>query len=382
MKMDLESFRHFAETRLQTAAFETDPDSESSHIFHTSVESALHQFNWTQGAKNPSGETFELNAGFLETYSPNALADRFQGKYFIGVHTALFVAINEFAMFCFAQKDFFPDVGDPTRETSPPPWDDRVPGLWLIDRTSKGGRVENKHSQQLITKDPDRYIMSMYLSFLMTRFVWLHELAHCFNGHVDYVQQHKLALSLYELPEALPAAQRRKAAVNKEIADTLQCLEFDADQSAFWANCNIQLGKLENIEGISALDQNLRLRLTLFGSYAMTWLFEQFQIYASSTDAMSHPSPLERLRFLFETASQRLLTQHPEIAPLNEDALSQFDKARARIPSLYETAELRSMFNLKIGDTRSKRLHAKRLEILKALERFQFSNLHPNEKTK
>lgn len=375
MEMDFGRFKRFAETRLQTTAFETSMDSDQSHIFHTSVESAHHQFNWTRGARNARNEEFGLTAGFLDTFSPNALADRFESHYFIGVHVPLFVAISEFSMFCFAQRDFFADVGDPSKETSPAPWDDRVPGLWLIDNTSKGGRVGNEHSRHLIPKDPDRYIMSMYLSFLLTRFVWLHELAHCFNGHVDYVQQHNLALRLYELPEALPAAQRKSGLSRSDIADTFQCLEFDADQSAFWANCNIQIGQLENIEGISALDRNLRIRLALFGSYAMTWLFEQFQNYAATGDEISHPKPLERLLFLFETASDRLLAQNPEITPLNDNALNQFDTVRARIPVLYGTEQLRSMFHSKNDDTRANQLRDKREIILKELEAFQFSKV-------
>lgn len=372
--MDFERFKHFAEVRLQSTAFETSQSSDISHIFHTSLESAHHQFNWTRGAQNSQSEKFGFTAGFLDTYSPNALADRFDGHYFIGIHVPLFVAINEFAMFCFAQRVFFADVGDPSRETSPQPWDDRVPGLWLIDNTTKGGRVENKHSQHLIPKDTDRYIMAMYLSFLMTRFVWLHELAHCFNGHVDYVQKHNLALRLYEIPQALPAAQRKSVLNQTGTADTFQCLEFDADQSAFWGNCNIQLGRLENIEGISALDQNLQIRLALFGSYAMTWLFEQFQNYAANSDEGTHPTPLERLRFLFETADERLLKQHPELMSLNEDALDQFDAVRARIPSLYGSQQLRSLFRSKNDDTRANQLRSKREFILKELEQFQFSN--------
>tara|TARA_R110002072_G_scaffold150788_2_gene299379 strand:- start:14891 stop:16009 length:1119 start_codon:yes stop_codon:yes gene_type:complete len=370
MNKDFIAFEKFAKDRLLTTAFETSADSESSHIFHSSLESAKYQFQWTHGAKNPRGEEFHLVAGFLDTFSPNALADHFEGSYFIGINIALFVAINEFALFCFAQRDFFPEVGDPTKETSPAPWDDRVPGLWLIDNTAKGGGVENRHSSYLIPKDPERYIMSQYLSFLMTRFVWLHELAHCFNGHVDFVQRHGLALRLNELP----AVQRRSQEQDKAYASTFQCLEFDADQSAFWANCNIQLRGLENIEGIRELDTALRLRLALFGSYAMTWLFEQFQNYASTLNEDTHPRPLERLQFLFKTAREKLLTLHPEVAEHNFYAIGQFDKVRLRIPVMYGSDYLLEMFSSPSINANAAQLHAKRLRILKELEMFQYSS--------
>lgn len=344
--MGISSFRNFAEKRLQASAFKTNPDSDQTHIFHSSLESTHHQFKWTNDATNSTGEKFKLSAGFLDTFSPNALADRYQNTYFIGIYVALFVAISEFAMFCFAQREFFADVGDPSKETSPNPWDNRLPGLWLMDNTAKGGRVENKHSRHLIPKDSERYIMSQYLSLLMVRFVWLHELAHCFNGHVDLVQNRDIALRLYEVAPQLDLVQSSKQRFVKPCEDMpniLKCLEFDADNSALWANCNIQLRDLENLEGIRELDNDLSLRLTIFGSYAMIWLFDAFQTYLNSQNGLSHPEPSLRLQNLLRTAQTRLFSIGDGIEDLHAQSLAEFDPIKQAIPNMFKSGTLRDM---------------------------------------
>lgn len=376
MDMNFEKFKRFAKVRLQTTAFETSLESDNSHNFHTSIESAYHQFKWTHGAQNQLKEEFQLVAGFVDTFTPNALADRFEGTHFISMHVALFVAINEFAMFCFAQREFFPDVGDASQEVSPKPWDNRVPGLWLIDHTSQGGKVENKHSRRLIPKNPDRYIMSQYLAFLMTRFVWLHELSHCFNGHVAYVQHHNLALRLYEVSEKLPAVEVGKKSNSSEIEEIFKCLEFDADQSAFWASCNIQLNNLENIEGIRQLDLGLRLRLTLFGSYSMTWMFEQFQNYLETQHGNSHPSPTLRLYNLLQTATSNVLPLHGSLPSLNHTVLGQFDIIRKRIPSIYDSESLQNLTFDSSEMILLANFEKARTRQIKTLEKYQFSEKH------
>lgn len=375
--MDLrqEEFQRFAEHQLNTSSFKTDANDDSSHIFHTSLESAVQRFAWTENARNIAGDPFRLNAGFIDIFSPNAFADRDGDTHVIAMHTALFVAIGEFALFCFAQQDFFSELGDPSKEVSPKPWNDQVPGLWLIDHTSKGKHVRNEHSRSLIPKDPERYICSQYLQFLMARFVWLHELAHCFNGHVDYARHHKLALRLHELPVAISLAQKRSVHTRHADAAVLQGFEFDADKSALWGGLQIQLGKLENIEGISALPQATRLKLTLFGSYAMTWLFEQFQLYMETGESLSHPSPLVRLRALFQTVQDSLLSQHPDLETLNNEAISQFDNVRSRIPSLYVSNDLIGMFEKPESSLNTDESAKQHAELLKDLEQFQYSEV-------
>ena len=179
----------------------------------------------------------------------------------------------------------------------------------------------------------------------MARFAWLHELAHAFNGHVDFVRREKMALRLCELPDPIhqpPASliKRFSAEQRRANAQMFQWLEFDADRSALWGSVQMQLHEHENIQSIIDLAPITRMKLTLFGCYAMPWLFDQFQSYMQTKNETSHPEPLTRLASLLGVVRDRLLTDIPELAPLNRKVLDEFDHVRNRIPALYSAHQL------------------------------------------
>lgn len=349
MLANSKQFSEFAASKLKAAVFETSYEDDASQIFHTSVDSSIHLMRWAQDAKNHKGESFCYYPAFVDIFSPNAFADRYQKDYYIGFHSALFVSISEFAMFCFAQKEFFPEMGDSSQEVSPEPWDHRVPGLWLLEHTKNGGHVQNEHSRRLIPKDPERFHLSTCLSFLMARFVWLHELCHCFNGHVDLAKEKGLAVRLHEVPPMNAVGFKDVPADPISTAEKekiLQHLEHDADQSAFWASVNLQLGNYENIQELIDMPEDQRLKIVLFASYVMPWLFEQYQGYMNAdAEVKTHPEPMQRLEYLFETAKSRMLSQHPELIGLNSEALAQFDVVRHKIPNLYASKALHDLFD-------------------------------------
>lgn len=376
MPESAEAIETFARKRLGTEVFAPQPDDPKWQIFHASLASAVEQFRWTSRASNESGTPFELHITFLETFSPNALADRFEGKFYLGVHVALFVAINEFAMFCFAQRDFFADVGDPKRETSPKPWDDRLPGIWLIDNTLHGGRVNDEHSRRLIPADPTRFACSQLLALLMARFVWLHELAHCFNGHVDLVQDLGIALRLNELPESLGLAGKpkySKRALTTEKKDVLRCLELDADESAFFASCAVQMRDMENIEGIRELQPGVALRLAIFASYAMVWMFDAFQEYTKSSLGDTHPAPSLRLQNMLQTAKDRLASENGDFEETHRLVLGEFDPISKAIPGMFTFGTLREMGHSDELSAQLESLELIRQKVAEKLRQFQFS---------
>lgn len=375
MPPEFEMFSKFAQDRLGATAFRTETGDPKAHLFYTSLLNAEAQFKWSNDSVDAEGQPFKLTSGFLDIYSPNALADYFNEQHFVGMHTALFAAVSEFSMFCFCQQEFFADIGDPSQEHSPKPWDERVPGLWLLDYTKHGGSVADLHAKTLTPRDSDRYEMAIYLSLIMARFVWLHEFSHCYNGHVRYVQDHGLGLRLYEVEDQMAVMEyssRKADAPTDELKTTLKCLEFDADQSAFWGSCNIAIGDLETIEGIARLSAPFRIRLTMFGAYAMVWLFDQFQTYLNVKNARTHPEPSLRLQNLFRTAVKNVLPLDPSISSLHDDALNQFDAVKTAIPTMYGTEALKDAIRdrglldqLAKFDTPLKALH-------KGLEPFQY----------
>lgn len=369
-------FSIFAQSKLNNAEFVTSYDDAKSQIFHTSLDSSRHLLRWTLRAQNLQGKMFNFHAGFVDIFTPNAFADRFESEHYIGLHSAMFVSISEFAMFCFAQQDFFSEMGNTELETSPEPWDERVPGLWLLDYTKHGGHVETKHSRSLIPKDSERYHLSTCLSFLMTRFVWLHELSHCYNGHVDLVQDRDIALRLYEVSAMQAAVRRGSKEHDLQTQKLLKHLEHDADQSAFWGGINLQLGNLENIQAIIDMSKDQRVKLVLFASYAMPWLFEQYQSYLGSDNSETHPEPIDRLEYLFETTKTRILSQHPELVELNKEVLNQFDIIRRKIPSLYRSDSLRDLFKKAAMNDKQSDFYEYHAEVLEDLKAYQFSQNH------
>lgn len=370
---NISKFGQFAKSHLSSVEFKTSYEDDASQVFHTSLDSTRHLLRWTVGTHNQAGTSFAFHAGFVEIFSPNAFADRFDGEHYFGLHSALFVSISEFAMFCFAQGDFFAEMGNSGAEISPEPWDDRVPGLWLLDHTKQGGHVELAHSRRLIPTDTERYHLSTCLTFLMARFVWLHELSHCFNGHVDLVQDRDIAFRLYEVAPMQAVKPKIQKLNDKDIQRLLQHLEHDADQSAFWGSVNIQLGKLENIQTIINMPEEQRMKLVLFASYAMPWLFEQYQAYMETGTSKTHPEPVRRLEYLFETAKTRLLSQHSELASINAEVLQQFDVVREKIPSLYQAKQLRELFARASMQDQQDDFDTLHSDVLEQLRDYQFS---------
>lgn len=334
------SFAEFSKNKLGSAMFETVEGEEKSDLFHASLQSFLKLSAWTKDLRNKSGQSFALQPGYVEDKRPNALADIWQRQHMIGMHVSLFTSINEFAFFCFTQEEFFTDIGHPALEISPTPRDARVPGLWLLDFTAKGGRVSDEHSQQLAPRDQDRYFGAICLGQLMARFVWLHELSHCFNGHVAYAKHHGLAPRLYELADPLNIATRASRNLDADGQRALRCVEFDADQSAFWGNFNVQFQNLENLPEIKKLDSGQRVRLVLFAGYATVWLIEQFQIYLDAGDTETHPEPRLRLQNLLRTTASNILPLDEGLAQLHTDVIRQFEVMRAAIPQMYGSADL------------------------------------------
>ncbi len=367
-------FKRFARERLQASAFHADGEKDSEYLFHASLNSTDALMAWAAGATNRCGETFEVIPGFVDIYRPNAFADRFESKYFLGMYSAMFVAVAEFAMYCMTQSDFMSGIGRAELETSPSPEDSHAPGLWLINRTKMGGRVHERHSQKLTPRCDIRYQTSIYLCLLMARFAWLHEMAHAFNGHVAYTSANGMSSRINEVAEPHALVEYDLGQDKEdEKARVMRCLEFDADQSAFWASINIQIRDLENIEGIRAIDQTTRLSLALFGAYAMTWLFGEFQAECGSVKNFTHPEPHLRLQNLIKVGTDRVVPLVNGFDEINTQVCREFDAIRNSIPGIFLPGDLLS----ESGNRQIQIALAESLDQVKAmqeaLQAYQFS---------
>ncbi|PZR84106.1 MAG: hypothetical protein DI537_33650 [Stutzerimonas stutzeri] len=177
--------------------------------------------------------------------------------------------------------------------------------------------------------------MAIYLAILMARFVWLHEIAHCQCGHVDYAHAQKLAWRLHEVPEELHALV---GCADTHKISALHLIELEADAVAIQHALWLQADDAEDIPGIAALPRAFRLELALFAAYAMTWLFEEYQAYMRSAHGLTHPRPRDRLRHLFHHAA--LAGQGiGGFAAIQQSAQAQFDHLRRAIPHLHPWPE-------------------------------------------
>lgn len=150
------------------------------------------------------------------------------------------------------------------------------------------------------------------------------------------------ALYLNEIEEARALVGFKRSVRPETARDGVQRgLELDADKQAFWTCCQVQLAQRENIEGIASLDLARRLRLTLFGAYAMTWLFEEFQNYLDAKEGISHPAPFLRLQNIVAVAARHVEPLHEAVKMANQEACAQFDAVQRNIPSIYRSEDLR-----------------------------------------
>lgn len=339
MKDEFAAFRIFATKRLNATAY--DHRQDPSGLFQVSLQGIHQQFSFARKTRNAAGQPFRLVSGFIDIYEPNAFAELYDGSYYLGMHSALFVAVHEFALFCFTQRNFFPEVGSSSKEKSPRPADQHAPGIWLLHHTGQGRQVDHSHQDTLTPRCDVRYATAVYLGLLMARFVWLHELSHAMNGHVDFVQKRGLAVRLNEVADRTMAASFVKSGFSvRHDLTLLQSIELEADQSALNAALNIQLGNMENIEGIRALDEKVRLKLVLFGAYAMTWLFEEFQSFMDAKNGPSHPAPYLRLQHMIGVVEEKLVNSIPSLDDVHLDVLRAFEAIRKAVPEIYRDEDL------------------------------------------
>ncbi len=206
-----------------------------------------------------------------------------------------------------------------------------APGIMLLRKIHAGIAITPEADRVRVPVDADRHVMATYLAILMARFVWLHELAHCQCGHVGLVRAQRLALRLHEGPEPMDLVGFAPEPAQTSI---LHLMELEADAVALQNSVWMQADAFEVIDGIKALPQELRLGLVLFGAYAMTWLFEEYQAYMQSEHGLTHPRPRDRLRNLFRHAA--LAGQGVDgFDAIHIHARAQFDALRRAIPRLH-----------------------------------------------
>ena len=317
-------FCDFLQRRFGARPFVPDPAKPDEQIFAVSLES-FRALIGNGAFRNEAGEALRIEAGFADTLTPDAHADQENGTHFVIMHQALLATIVEFSLFLFTQSYLLPDIGKASGEESPSFESDEAPGLRALRVTLDGAAIDPERDRVRVPRCEDRHVAAIYMALVMSRFVWFHELAHCINGHVLFLQREKVSGAIISAVAPLGLVSFTRADGDIHNRRRLRhALEMDADATAFEWLLRIQHGGAENITGLLAYDEAQRFKMTVIGTYMMTWLFEEYQRFADARHDLTHPAPRDRLAFL--RGLMDAAARHPALAHALEEVRATLDQ--------------------------------------------------------
>jgi hypothetical protein len=151
-----------------------------------------------------------------------------------------------------------------------------------------------------------RRAMAHFLTQLMLRFVWFHELFHGLNGHCGFLATRNGELEIHEMADdqmgLVSVSDLSVAGLSAE--KVLHCFEIDADRAAFWLLFKLQLANDEPFVEFLQKPLSQRLRLTFLATFRMIFMFEQSS-RRNASSGNTHPVPYNRLHNLIRTAASQ-----------------------------------------------------------------------------
>lgn len=318
------TFATYARDVLNATAFEPDFEKADEQVFAASLASIRDLAKGWTGRRNALGACLDIEAGFIERMTPNALADHHNGQHVIVMHQALMATIVDLCLFLFTQACVFSSIGDAEGETSPRYHGADVPGLFLLRKTLAGGVIDPAVDHARVPRDAERHVAAIYMAMLMSRYVWLHELAHCAQGHVLLLKTHETDASLNEVAAPLDLVGIKSRDRFASLHGLRRSLELEADAVALDELIAVQLDGRENIPGLQAYGDETRMTMALLGAALMTWLFEEYQSFMDAQHGLSHPTPAQRLGHMIHhmRAMRSVRAQHVDAALRQLAALS------------------------------------------------------------
>ena len=311
------------------------PDLNEGENIASSVNLALASFR--EHAKNSfvtsnaSGERFRLYPAYYNDLKPNAFASYTEALNVCAVNVGMAATTYELAMFSFAQPNTFPDIGIASNENPMASVQGYPPGFWM---SSRDGNLPTEtfitEAQKFIPQDQTRRQAATILGLYMLRFVWFHELYHCLNGHTGYSQSRGFSLMLHEIAPL---------SFSGENSLKMQCMEFDADQSALYACCKVHLAGIENIDGMDQYPREFHLRMTLLAAYLTTWIIEEHALREGTEDP-AHPDPYLRLHNLIRTLASSLYEIMPNAQQVSSKVFEDIAHLSKSIPRLPKASQI------------------------------------------
>jgi hypothetical protein len=330
------AFRKFALRDLsRPAVLSKDLSQDPAQDFLAlSLGSFERHLELAEGMHRQSGERIALQAGYLDCARPDARSAERDGVHLIALHVGLGAAAFEFSLFCLSQSTVLRQFGDPLVERNPKAPDGYPPGFWMRESGAVLGRdAFLQTALSMIPQHPRRYEVAVFLTALMMRFVWFHELYHAVNGHVGLVDEYGFSLGFGETDNTAPSIVGGKI---------LNLLELDADQSALHALCNVAIADIENIEGLRHLSHDEHVLLSLFAAYASTWMLDEYLLRGNGGASGAHPAPAIRRQNLIRSHASTLAPRLANAKHNHDAVLSEMTALSDIIPRFPSGHQLRS----------------------------------------
>jgi hypothetical protein len=219
-------------------------------------------------------DTVRLEFGFLLNSTLNAYASTRNGIDLIGINLDVPLLLSDLFNAMLSTPDILPGIGDPSKEKGRP--EDYDPLSRTLDLNLwKGPRF--------VPTDPTRRGVALDLSVRAVAFIFQHEFAHIFNGHIDLIQNLS-GIDVY--------AEISDGPIWGLDTDDRQTLEWDADSFAM-VDCLSTIGSLERTDPSK---QKRELFEWAFATYALFRIFASAEDVVGTARAMrrSHPPALIR----------------------------------------------------------------------------------------
>lgn len=316
-----------------------DPRAQEDLAFTTSLAGARLMMAESFATRRADAQAFRGYPVFVDRPTANAFAIERDGLQVCGIAVGLAVAAYELSLFVFSQASLFTEVGAAAGEASPVLPAHAQLSFWMADQMRSD--PNRPAGLKLVPRDPARQLGASFLTQLLLRFVWLHELFHGLNGHTGRLAARGLTMPLLDMPSDPPLAaveiERDDAADARK--PLLHLMEFDADRTAFWASIRLQQTDSEPITGLAAWPRPLRLKLALFAGLLMTFLFDQAaRRYRTTGD--THPLAYHRLHNLVRTLASNLATDDDQISETFRAVIAEMRALEERLPASVSIAQL------------------------------------------
>jgi hypothetical protein len=314
----------------------------SDPYFAPSLLSARRLMEFAFANKRADGSEFRAYPAFVERSPPNAFAVDLGGVHLCGVDAGLVTTSFELCCFSLSQREFLPEIGDASKEESPKLPEGAMLGYWIMDHIAQSHPAKvTGFGEELIPLDTERRLTAHFLSQLMLRFAWLHELYHGLNGHSGYLASLRKGYELQEMPDEEELALGRRVSIVSIPERTLHCMEFDADRSASYAMMQIQLASEEPFAVLAEQPLTARLKLTVLAALLTVFLFDQAARRSPPKEPATHPAARLRLYNLIGTTATNAGSEPVEVREALANALVGIEQLRASIPALIDPVLLK-----------------------------------------